>query len=60
MVERREVGAVIVGFKNILKRFGFMDRYFASQGVRIVNVRSLKILIKSLLGLNSFSFKFCR
>jgi len=37
MVERHEVGAVIVGFKDRLTRFGFryLERYFASHGVRI-------------------------
>lgn len=37
MVEKREVGAVIVAFKDRLTRFGFkyLERYFASHGVRI-------------------------
>ena len=37
MVERREAGAVIVAFKDRLTRFGFryLERYFASYGVRI-------------------------
>jgi len=37
MVERREIGVVIVGFKDRLTRFGFryLERYFASHGVRI-------------------------
>ncbi|MFN4336611.1 MAG: IS607 family transposase [Candidatus Nitrosocaldus sp.] len=37
MIERREVGIVIIGFKDRLTRFGFkyLERYFASHGVRI-------------------------
>ena len=37
MIERREVGVVIVGFKDRLTRFGFkyLERYFASHGVKI-------------------------
>ena len=37
MVERGEVGAVIVAYKDRLTRFGFryLERYFASYGVRI-------------------------
>jgi len=37
MVEKHEVGVVIVEFKDRLTRFGFryLERYFASHGVRI-------------------------
>ena len=37
LVERREIGAVIVAFKDRLTRFGFsyLERYFSSYGVRI-------------------------
>ncbi|MBS7609289.1 IS607 family transposase [Candidatus Bathyarchaeota archaeon] len=37
MVEKREVGTIIIGFKDRLTRFGFeyLERYFASHGVRI-------------------------
>jgi len=37
MVEKREIGVVIVAFKDRLTRFGFkyLNRYFASYGVRI-------------------------
>lgn len=37
MVDKREVGVVIVAFKDRLTRFGFkyLERYFASHGVRI-------------------------
>lgn len=37
MVERREVGVVIVAFKDRLTRFGFryLERYFTSYGVKI-------------------------
>jgi len=37
MVEKREVGAVIIAFKDRLTRFGFkyLERYFASHNVKI-------------------------
>ncbi|MEM3833557.1 MAG: IS607 family transposase [Thermoprotei archaeon] len=37
IVERKEIGAVIVGFKDRITRFGFkyLERYFSSHGVRI-------------------------
>jgi len=37
MVERKEIEVVIVGYKDRLTRFGFryLERYFASHGVRI-------------------------
>jgi putative resolvase len=37
MVEKKEIGAVIIGFKDGLTRFGFryLERYFASHDVRI-------------------------
>jgi len=37
MVEKREIGVVIIGFRDRLTRFGFryLERYFASHGVRI-------------------------
>ncbi len=37
MVDRREVDVVVVGFRDRLTRFGFkyLERYFASHGVRI-------------------------
>ncbi|MEM3664035.1 MAG: recombinase family protein [Candidatus Jordarchaeales archaeon] len=37
MVEKREVGAVIVAFKDRLKRFGFkyLERYFPPHNVKI-------------------------
>lgn len=37
MVEKKEVGVVIVAFKDRLTRFGFsyLERYFASHGIRI-------------------------
>lgn len=37
MVERKEVGVVIVAFKDRLTGFGFdyLERYFASHGVGI-------------------------
>lgn len=37
MVEKREIGVVIIGFKDRLTRFGFkyLERYFASHGVKI-------------------------
>jgi len=37
MVEKHEIGVVVVGFKDRLTRFGFryLERYFASHGVRI-------------------------
>ncbi len=37
MVEKKEIGVVIIGFKDRLTRFGFryLERYFASHGVRI-------------------------
>ncbi|MBC7113155.1 MAG: IS607 family transposase [Candidatus Methanomethyliales bacterium] len=37
VVEKREVGAVIIGFKDRLTRFGFkyLERYFASHNVKI-------------------------
>ncbi len=37
MVEKKQVGVVFVSFKDRLTRFGFkyLERYFASHGVRI-------------------------
>ena len=37
LVERREIGVIIVAFKDRLTRFGFsyLERYFSSHGVRI-------------------------
>ncbi|MEM3664311.1 MAG: hypothetical protein QXW47_06715 [Candidatus Jordarchaeales archaeon] len=37
MVEKREVGAVIIAFKDRLKRFGFkyLERYFPPHNVKI-------------------------
>jgi excisionase family DNA binding protein len=37
IVERREIGVIIVAFKDRLTRFGFsyLERYFSSHGVRI-------------------------
>ncbi len=37
MVETREIGVIVVRFKDRLTRFGFkyLERYFASRGVRI-------------------------
>ncbi|MEM1513269.1 MAG: IS607 family transposase [Candidatus Jordarchaeales archaeon] len=37
MVEKREVGVIIIAFKDRLKRFGFkhLERYFAPHNVKI-------------------------
>jgi len=37
MVERKEIGVIVIGFKDRLTRFGFryLERYFASHNVRI-------------------------
>lgn len=41
MIERKEIGVVIIGFKGRLTRFGFryLERYFSSHGVKIEVVK---------------------
>ncbi|PUA31871.1 MAG: IS607 family transposase [Candidatus Terraquivivens tikiterensis] len=66
MVERREIGVVVVGFKDRLTRFGFryLERYFSSHGVRIEVVNgeepkdAYQELVKDLIALvSSFAGK---
>jgi len=67
MVGRREIGVVVVEYKDRLTRFGFryLERYFASHGVRIevVNGEEPKDahqeLVEDLIALvSSFAGKF--
>ncbi|MEM1512185.1 MAG: recombinase family protein [Candidatus Jordarchaeales archaeon] len=62
MVEKGEVGAVIVAFKDRLTRFGFkyLERYFAPHNVKIEVVNEEPKNAYQDRGPCSFGFKLCR